>query len=381
VPVLKWKGAEQKAVLDLRSWTQGRYTPLIEFVPPPLPPLPQKRKDGSRAPQKPHDPGRSALKHIEAGLKALSKTHFTVYPFFLDPHILRGKKTSDDEDCWAYVVRAAKVMSLLSVPVIRLSATEEEMRLAAASAGARGVALRVVRSDLWPRSGKTETTARGAASSNPAPAVGTKVRAIQQHGYVRHLILDLGSLEDVSAKIVETLMGKALSVVQSPETWQTLTIAGGAFPVSTSRVPKNEDGLVDRVDLIGWDAMRSHSESGRVPTFADYVVQNPVAIEPDPTKPIKPYAAIRYTLLDAWLLVKGKQLDAKGSGKQFIQLAERLAQNKRFLKPSHCEGCRHVIDTKEEGAEAVLGLPGWRHWSTVHHITLTLEQMEALPAE
>jgi hypothetical protein len=379
VPVLKWKTAEQDVIPDLRSWTHGRYTPLIEFVRASPPPLPRKRKDGTVRPAKVHDPAKRALKQIENGLPGLEKAHFKITPFFLDPDLVGGTTVPGGEDCWTYVLRVANSMKLHAVPVVRLSSDDKRIAVADEVAGPSGVALRVTRDDLWPRSGKRTRSVADAASSAVGDDVARRIEKIRARFLVAHLILDLESIEGADVKTVELLMDKAYAAVSAPEKWKTLTIITTAFPISLTAIEKKGQGLIPRTEVIAWLNRRRARAYSRMPTFGDYVVQNSEAVEADPKKAITPYAAIRFTLLRAWLVVKGEIIAEVGGG-QFIRLAEWLAKHNRFSKrPPHCEGCRKIRETKED-FEAVLGLTGWRRWGTVHHITLTLEQLDSLPA-
>jgi Beta protein len=379
VPVLKWKTAEREVIPDLQRWTHGRFTPLIEFVQTPPPSLPKKRKDGTVRAVKPKDPAERALTHVGKGLRGLEKAHFEITPFFLDPDLIGGTKLPDGEDCWTYIVRIAKSMKLHAVPVGRLSSSEERLAVVKEQAGPSGIALRVTRDDFWPRTGKRMRTVINAAASAIAPDLAERIEAFRKGWPIAHLILDLESLEGASSTMVEGLIDKIYSAVASPAAWKTLTVIGTAFPISLTGIEKKKEGLIPRTELIAWLNRRRDRAYSRMPTFGDFVIQNSEGVEPDPTKVITPYAAIRYTLPQEWLVVKG-ELIAEASGKQFIGLAKRLAKHKRFMKPPpHCEGCRKVLETKED-FEAVLDLSGWRHWGTVHHITLTLEQMDALPA-
>jgi hypothetical protein len=380
VPVLKWKTAEREVIPDLQSWTHGRFTPLIEFVQPPPRSLPKKRKDGTVRAVKPKDPAERALTHVDKGLRGLDKAHFEVTPFFLDPDLIGGTKLPGGEDCWTYIVRIAKSMKLHAVHVVRLSTSEERLAVVKEEAGPGGIALRVTRDDFWPRTGTRMRTVINAASSAIAPNLAERIEEFRKRWPIAHLILDLESLEGTNSTMAEGLIDKVYSAVSSPAEWKTLTVVGTAFPISLTQIDKKKDGLIARTEPIAWLNRRRDGVYSRMPTFGDYVIQNSEGVEPDPTKVITPYAAIRYTLLRDWFIVKGELIaDAKGA--QFIGLAKRLVRNKLFMKPppTHCEGCRKVIETKED-FEAVLDLSGWRRWGTVHHITLTLEQMDALPA-
>ena len=211
-----------------------------------------------------------------------------------------------------------------------------------------------------------------------AGGIAERIDAVRKRWSAAHLILDLGSLAGADANTAEHLMDRAYEAVSSAAEWKTLTILAAAFPLSLVRIRKDDMGLIDRNEFIAWLNRRHAGKYSRMPTFGDYVVQNSDTVEPaDPTKPINPYAAIRYTLERTWLVVKGKVISEHG-GAQFIDLAKRLTNDARFIKrPPHCEGCRRVLETAED-YEAVLDPRGWRRWGTVHHITLTIEQVSAL---
>lgn len=89
--------------------------------------------------------------------------------------------------------------------------------------------------------------------------------------------------------------------------------------------------------------------------------------------------AIRYTLPERWLLLRGVSSKVKRPTEQYTSLAERLVEHAAFCAVRHCNGC-------EEAAQAARGLPGfgsgevWRRIGTVHHLTVVVDQVLALRA-
>ena len=197
------------------------------------------------------------------------------------------------------------------------------------------------------------------------------------------LIVDLGSVEDLILAGVMTLAKAFLKDVPRKEQWRTLTIVSSAFPKSMSVVERNSSARVERSDWLAWrDGLYSDRDQiERLPTFGDCAIQHPAGVEGFDPRYMQASAAIRYSVVEDWLLVKGVGTRSRRLTEQFPQLATQLVYGQLqgdFLGWEHCAGCRMAKDA----ADGVSGLGSaevWRRIGTIHHITTVVQDVLALP--
>lgn len=191
------------------------------------------------------------------------------------------------------------------------------------------------------------------------------------------LIVDLGQVEDLIPAGIAALTRAFFAIVPSKTQWRTLTVAGSAFPVSMGVVDRNAAAFVRRSEWLAWrDGLFSRRASlERLPTYADCAIQHPIGVENFDPRFMQVSAAIRYTLSEDWLLVKGESTRSSRPSIQFPQLATQLVYGHLrtyFAGPGHCAGCK-MAKNAADGIGGLGSAEAWRKIGTIHHITTVVQ--------
>jgi hypothetical protein len=345
VPVLKVKLNEKKALGCISSTLQPRITPLLEIV---------KRKPEKAA---------TVDAHLNTAFKNLAN-NVRAYPrCFLDAREI----AADGAAAAAEVFRRASSEGIMFTPVTGISRTADVA--AALSNRTHGVALRLTRDEL--ESGGLPGKLRG---------------FLARHGLAPEeidLIVDLGPVDELIVDGVAALSNAFLADVPDHRRWRTFTVSACAFPQSMGGVGRQSDSLVERADWIAWRD-RLHAMRGtlqRLPTFSDCAIQHPTGVEDFDFRTMQMSSSIRYTLADAWLLIKGESTRSTRPGVQFPALATKLAYGHlqpSFSGPTHCDGCAGTKAAADRAGG--FGSAGaWRRLGTIHHVSMVMQGLASLP--
>jgi len=156
------------------------------------------------------------------------------------------------------------------------------------------------------------------------------------------------------------------------EQWRTIALSASAMPQSLSEVSAtNSDTTVARSEIELWSLIRDRVSPRRVPDYGDYGIVHPDAVDFDPVK-MHPAAAIRYTLVDGWLLVRGRSLRLDGFG-QFHALAQRLVARPEYMGPAFSYGDMQIAMCAD-GESGSGNLTSWITVGTSHHLAVVAAQ-------
>ena len=103
----------------------------------------------------------------------------------------------------------------------------------------------------------------------------------------------------------------------------------------------------------------------RIPTFGDYVINHPEVLQID-MRLVKPTATIRYTIDDAWLIIKGPNVRDYGYG-QYLDHCKTLTSDPRFLGSIFSKADQYISDCAA-GRAKTGNLSTWRWIGTNHHL-------------
>ncbi len=347
VPVLKVKRGEKNALKMLSPGLYSRITPLLEIV--------ERRRKEEKMPT------------LEAHLKnAFTKLAESVRHFnrcFLDTRELAPDGSAAAED----VFQRAKGLGMVFTPVTGVSRSVDV--LAALKFRSHGLAVRLTRAEL--ERGRLEKDLLAFMAKH-----GLRPNEVD-------LIIDLGSVEDLVVDGVVALAEAFLQEVPQHEQWRTMTLSGSAFPSSMERVERNAHGLVERSEWAAWREVlyERRNRLPRLPTFSDCGIQHPQGVEGFDPKTMQVSAAVRYTLMNEWLLIKGESTRSKPPSEQFPGLGTRLAYGhlrQHYTSAEHCRGCRAIRDAAD-GAEGYGAPETWRRIGTIHHIETVTNSLASLP--
>jgi hypothetical protein len=143
----------------------------------------------------------------------------------------------------------------------------------------------------------------------------------------------------------------------------------------------------NRVERAEWIAWRDHLHArrpglARLPTFSDCAIQHPKGVEDFDFRTMQVSASVRYARQDDWLLIKGESTRVTRPGVQFPALATKLVYGQQlrssFSGPAHCEGCKSMKAAADR-AGGFGSAEAWRRLGTIHHISLVMQGLGALP--
>ncbi len=345
VPVLKVKRGEKAALLAIAPALRPRMTPLFEIV----------ERNPERVP--------TVARHLDTAFKDLPASAALFDRIFLDAREI----AADGETAAKEVFERAAAAGMRFVPVTGLHRTAD-LKPALAHQD-RGLVLRLTRQEF--------------ETGNITSAINA---FMTQHSLVcdnLDLVVDLGAVDDMIADGVANLTAAFLADVPVISKWRTLTVSACAFPKSMGGVERNASDLVDRAEWLAWrdELYADRGQLKRLPTYSDCVIQYPAGVEGFDPRIMAASAAIRYALSEEWLLIKGESTRKISSSVQFPKLARELVYGQfstHFMGADHCAGCASM-KAAADGAKRLGSPEVWRRLGTIHHMTLTVESLAALP--
>lgn len=344
VPVLKVKRGEKASLLALAAHLHSRITPLLEIV---------ERKE---------DKAPTVNGHLDNIFKGLADSVWTYPRCFLDAREI----ASDGPVAANEAFQRATDAGMVFTPVTGLSRTAD---VAAAMAyNTYGLALRLTRAEF--------------ESGRLTAAIYHFLTRLDLSAEQVDLIVDLGAVDAMISPGVMSLTDLFLSDVPDHARWRTLTVSACAFPPNMGGIKRDSHSIAERSEWISWrDGLHARRRSlVRVPTYSDCGIQHPRGVEGFDPRTMQVSAAVRYTLPDEWLLVKGESTRRSPPSVQFPSLAKQLVYGhlrEHFLGPDHCQGC-FSIKAAADGVPKLGSPEAWRRLGTIHHMTTVMDGLAAL---
>ena len=341
VPVLKIKRGEKVALRGIDPVLQLRTSPLMEIV--------ERTKP-------------TVTEHLDTAFKGLAECLQPYSRCFLDAREINSDGPSASEE----VFDRATASGIVFTPVTGVTRTEDVA--AALKYRFHGIALRLTREEF--ESGQLQ-----AAVSRFLSDHALKPEEID-------LIIDLGPVDDFVTDGIIGLTEAFLSEVPDHTRWRTFTISACAFPSSMGGVNRNSYAYVERGEWIAWrnNLYARRSEIPRLPSFSDCAIQHTTGVEGFDPRIMQASAAIRYTLADHWILIKGESTRNIPPSMQFPALATNLVYGvyrNSYIGAGHCGGCAS-INASADGAPGIGSPEAWRRLGTIHHISTVAMGLEAL---
>jgi len=342
LPVLKVKRGEKKALTQISPTVRRHVTPLLEIV---------ERKEN-----------KSVEEHRDTAFAKLAESVAPYSRCFLDAREIEP----DGEPAAAAVFERASAEGITFTPVTGISRSSDV--LPALQHRAHGLALRLTREEF------------------EAGHLPQRLRAFtEEHGLNRgetDLLVDLGAVDDLITPGIRALAEGFLSAVPDHSEWRTFTVSACAFPRSMGGVDRHSHDLVERADWLAWRDGLHARRAGlpRLPTFSDCAIQHPIGVEGFDPRYMPVSASIRYTLEEAWLLIKGESSRQTLPSVQFPRLATQLVYGhlkNYFARETHCAGCASM-KAAADGTPGLGSATVWRRLGTIHHITRVVQDLAAL---
>jgi hypothetical protein len=188
------------------------------------------------------------------------------------------------------------------------------------------------------------------------------------------LILDLQLVDGVIPSY-ESLIRRLPDV----ETWRTLTVLAGSFPVDLSHLRANNTYVLNRNEWGAWqkELQRVSRSMIRIPSFGDYTIQHAIYMEPVAFPHVS--ASIRYATPDSWVVLRGEWIGKKnGAGSaQYPAEAQLLIGRKDYCGENYSFGDGFIAEKARNGSN-----PGnaaqWLTSGINHHVTLTSKMVQTV---
>lgn len=330
IPIIKWKRGEKRALKELSAKVKKNLTPLIEIV--------------------------SINNCVNELIETWGKDDF----FFLDCVYIADEITDNNTPAPIAIYDEAEIKGLKFIPVISFDKSSIEID-SALKHRSRGICLRLTLDDL------------DNSFSQIIPFMSSKNLNCAEVD----IILDMGSIEDMRLSVANFTAQTFITSLPDISRWRTLIITASAFPISMGAIQQNSIARIQRTEWLMWNNLyQSRAKLTRLPNFGDYGIQHP-ALPPDFEPWMQISANIRYTLINEWLILRAASLKKYG-GQQYQKLASQLISlSKDYLGASHCAGCQNIYDISQ--GYLTPGNPEmWRKIGTIHHLTLTTEQLASV---
>ncbi|HKQ36983.1 MAG TPA: beta family protein, partial [Verrucomicrobiae bacterium] len=185
-------------------------------------------------------------------------------------------------------------------------------------------------------------------------------------------VLDLGAPNFEPIDGFSALVQGVIEHMPHLSEWQTFTLVGTAFPPSMGDLSEGA-ATCPRHEWASYKTVAKNLafRDLRVPTFGDYAVNHPNVLMGDMRR-ITPATNIRYTIDDAWLIIKGKS--RKYGYQQYKGLCETLIRREEYMGASFSTADAYIAKCAR-GQEKTGNPTRWRRNATNHHIEKVLRDV------
>jgi len=364
IPCLRWKQGEYQALMKLSPATKDWILPIIDvaefFIGTP----------GSSFDHETGKPPKTIDEHLSKLAKRV-KLKWGIKECFVDlHHIEAASRLADGQHPVTFIFNDLRSEGVEAIPVVGL---EQDSQY-------RNSIREVVTLDN--RGSCLRASLQKASSSDFVEKIDSILGDIDIGPDQCDFILDLGAPDnfeplDVFASILESII-KTLPYLDD---WRAFGLIGHSLPVSVNKLsagisilPRSEWPLYKRV------VSNLRKSRIRVPTFGDYAVNHPAALNLD-MRFIYPKAAIKYTINDEWLISRGDPIRGrKGIGlSQFSELCNLIVRSKHYCGASFSFGDDYILKCANQELKPG-GLPRFREVGTSHHLEMVMHDLANLDA-
>ncbi len=341
---------EYQAILKLNETTKKLITPLIEVA--------EVGFDfETRTPNKTVD------KHLDRFANRV-KAKWNKRPCFVDARLIdSSERMADGRHPVRFIFDDLRDNGCAAIPVtgINRDKSYQQAVKGAVSKDRRGICLRV---------GIEEASQAGLKGS-----ANMLLEQISLRPDECDFILDLGApnfepLEGF-AKLVHAIIRKLPHLTE----WRTFSLIGTSFPASMAEV-KQSPATFERSEwMLYKKIVKSLSDEGRrLPAFGDYAINHPDVVNLD-MRLIKPSATIRYTIEDAWFIVKGPNVRDNGY-EQYRDHCRTVMISPHYMGRSFSDGDEYIANCAD-GTGKTGNLQTWRRVGTNHHLEMVVKDISS----
>jgi hypothetical protein len=283
------------------------------------------------------------------------RKNWQMRPCFVDLNLIDPSELmADGRHPVSFVFAELRSQKCMAIPVIGINRNRQYQQAVrqVVSQDNRGLCLRV--------------SIEEAAKTNVNASIDTLLLKIGLDVTDCDLVIDLGAPNFEPVDGLTTLVGGIVQDFPYLLNWRTFTIVGTSFPASMAEI-KYGSGIVPRLEWLLYKQLFARLKKARVrlPSFGDYGINHTDVLQVD-MRIVKPSATVRYTIDDAWLIVKGQNVRDNGFG-QYRDLCKAVIKSGYFLGPSFSAGDEYIANCAA-GSSKTGNLTTWRMVGTNHHL-------------
>jgi hypothetical protein len=283
-------------------------------------------------------------------------------------HVAAGSRLKNGQHPVRFVFDDLRLMGVNAIPIVSLD-QDTDYRTSVSQVLAvdqRGVCLRM--------------SLEKASSPDCVRNIDSLLKEIEVKPDQCDFILDLGAPDnfeplDGFAALLQAVIKKLPFL----DRWRGFGIIAHSLPVSVNKLPVGTS-ILPRSEWQLYKRVRANLEKSgiRVPTFGDYAVNHPTALNLD-MRFIYPKASIKYTINDEWLISRGDAIRGRngvGLG-QFVDLCNLIVTSKYYAGPDFSFGDQYLL--KCANSEVKPGQPSrFRQVATSHHLEMVIRDLANL---
>jgi hypothetical protein len=362
IPCLRWKQGEYQAVLNMSPETKDSILPIIDvaefFISEPE--ISFDFEDSK--------PAKTIDEHLSKFAKRV-KAKWGTNECFVDLRLIEAPCRLDDgQHPISYIFNALRSEGIEAIPVVGLE-RDSQYRASVRktiTVDNRGVCLRC--------------SLQKASGSGFVEIIDALLGDLHVGPEQCDFIFDLDAPNnyeplDVFAGLLEPIVKN----IPHLNAWRSFGLIGTSIPASVSKLP---DGITT-LQRSEWQLYKrlasSLKASGvRVPTFGDYVINHPAALNLD-MRFIYPKAAVKYTINDGWLISRGSTIRGrKGVGLgQFRDLCKLIVESRYYSGPSFSFGDDYIFKCANEEVRPG-SLSRFLEVGTSHHLEMVVRDLARL---
>jgi len=362
IPCLRWKQGEYQAVLNLSPEAKDSILPIIDvaefFVGDPE--ISYDFEDSK--------PAKTIDEHLSKFAKRV-KTKWGTKECFVDLRLIEAPcRLADRQHPVSFIFNTLRSEGVEAIPVVGLE-RDSQYRVAVRSAikaDNRGLCLR--------------GSLQKASGSHFVEMVDDLLGEMHVGPEQCDFIFDLDAPNnfeplDVFAGLLEPIIKN----IPHLNAWRSFGLISTSIPASVSKLPEGITTL-QRSEWQLYKRLASSLKSSgiRVPTFGDYVINHPAALNLD-MRFIYPKAAVKYTINDGWLISRGATIRGrKGVGLgQFRDLCKLIVESRYYSGPSFSFGDDY-IDKCAKGDVKPGNLSRFLEVGASHHLEMVVRDLVKL---
>ena len=308
-------------------------------------------------------PARTLEEHVSAVIERIRKC-WTDRSLYVDLSWLdETESLSDGQVAFGIVLDECRRLGIRAIPVLPRTPSQETLdAVVGYSATSRlGACVRLVVDDF------EEEVDIEADVSRLVTAFGTRTADSLD------LLIDL---EDLSYETSRALLivRSIFSMIPRRDEWRRMIAASASFPEDLSDVNAGSISTLPRREWQLWRTLQRRPTAlpRRDLIYGDYAIAHPIPKELDP-RTMRMSANIRYTSVDDWLIIKGRNVRQYGF-EQYFELCRVLVGRPEYSGRGFSWG-DNFIEQCAQGMQGPGNATTWRKVGTNHHLTLVVRAL------